>query len=247
MPLELHLYRLMPLVDHGRDRTSCGPAADQDHGSTGGKSAASGGDATPSTGSVCRPLWSPEGRFASLRDEPPAHPSPDPQRSVGGGYGERPRESADIRHPRSEPTPAVEDNETRQGHLWTSALRPPTQNAHRRPDPEPDRLKPWPPLPGTGPQEGRPAPAAVPHSPPTRAQSWRSGPARTPTAPLNRAGARSPGRGHRHSRKADPTSGSRENHTMFEPRAADLDLVDVETALVRGAVGEYADGPPFCC
>jgi hypothetical protein len=27
---------------------------------------------------------------------------------------------------------------------------------------------------------------------------------------------------------------------MFEPRAADLDLVDVGTALVRGAVGDYA-------
>lgn len=28
---------------------------------------------------------------------------------------------------------------------------------------------------------------------------------------------------------------------MFEPHAADLDLVDVETALLRGAVGDYAD------
>ena len=28
---------------------------------------------------------------------------------------------------------------------------------------------------------------------------------------------------------------------MFEPRAADLDLVDVENALLRGAVGDYAD------
>jgi hypothetical protein len=28
---------------------------------------------------------------------------------------------------------------------------------------------------------------------------------------------------------------------MFKPRAADLDLVDVETALVRGAVGDYTD------
>ncbi|MCW2901185.1 MAG: uncharacterized protein JWO67_3450 [Streptosporangiaceae bacterium] len=28
---------------------------------------------------------------------------------------------------------------------------------------------------------------------------------------------------------------------MFEPRAADLDLADIETALVRGAVGDYAD------
>ena len=28
---------------------------------------------------------------------------------------------------------------------------------------------------------------------------------------------------------------------MFQPRAADLDLTDVETALVRGAVGDYAD------
>jgi hypothetical protein len=28
---------------------------------------------------------------------------------------------------------------------------------------------------------------------------------------------------------------------MFQPRAADLDLADIETALVRGAVGDYAD------
>jgi hypothetical protein len=28
---------------------------------------------------------------------------------------------------------------------------------------------------------------------------------------------------------------------MFQPRAADLDLADVENALVRGAVGDYAD------
>jgi hypothetical protein len=28
---------------------------------------------------------------------------------------------------------------------------------------------------------------------------------------------------------------------MFEPRAADLDPADLETALVRGAVGDYAD------
>jgi hypothetical protein len=28
---------------------------------------------------------------------------------------------------------------------------------------------------------------------------------------------------------------------MFEPRAIDLNLADIETALVLGAVGDYAD------
>lgn len=38
-----------------------------------------------------------------------------------------------------------------------------------------------------------------------------------------------------------PGEAGEQGAVMFEPHAADLDLADVETALVRGAVGDYAD------
>src|SRR3954468_14184011 len=44
-----------------------------------------------------------------------------------------------------------------------------------------------------------------------------------------------------HSHRSPAQAGEQESRVMFEPRASDLDLVDVENALLRGAFGDYAD------
>src|SRR4051812_48290826 len=77
---------------------------------------------------------------------------------------------------------------------------------------------------------------------PQQAASGPAGPTRSPPP--------RPPPGTRHRRRLsdptdtltlDPAGRERESPVIFEPRAADLDPVDVENALLRAALGDYSD------
>src|SRR5215213_6739889 len=84
--VKLRLYRLCFTVLEGLNWTFCGLDADRVRPSAPDRMTG----AAASHRGVCRPHRSPEGRFASLRDGPTAHPSPDRCSRTEAGCGKRP-------------------------------------------------------------------------------------------------------------------------------------------------------------